>query len=101
MRRIYLASPLRGDIDANLARVRRLAREVALAGGCPVYSHELVHALDDGDPGERELGMRCALALLIACDSVLVTGDPSEGMRREIEAATAWGIPVVFREESA
>ena len=55
--------------------------------------------LDDFDPMDRSLGIRCGLMLLGICDEVLVVGDPSEGMRREIERATDSGIPVRFREE--
>jgi nucleoside 2-deoxyribosyltransferase len=98
VRRIYLACPLRGDRDANLDRVRALARQVALRGDCPVYSHEFVHALDDNDPAEREIGMRCALALLEVCDELLVAGEISEGVRAEVQCASGWGIPVRFRE---
>ena len=44
--------------------------------------------------------MRCGLALLEVCAEVVVCGTVSDGVRREIEAATQWGIPVRFRKES-
>ena len=99
MRRIFISSPLRGDVPANLARVREIARQVALAGHCPVVPHELAHVLDDADEQEREIGLRCGLALLVACDELLVAGAVTSGMRGEIEAATEWGIPVRFHED--
>ncbi len=99
MKRVYLCSALQGDVTGNLARVREVARQVALAGHCPVVPHELAHVLDDADEQEREIGLRCGLALLVACDELLVAGAVTSGMRGEIEAATEWGIPVRFHEE--
>ena len=96
MRRIFICSPLRGDVTANLARVRQVARDVALAGDCPVIPHELVHVLDDGDEEERLIGLRCGLALLEVCDEVLAVCDVTVGMSCEISAASELGIPIRF-----
>ena len=99
MKRVYLCSPLRGDVTANLVRVREVARQVALAGDCPIVPHELVHVLDDGDQQEREIALRCGLALLEVCDEVLAVCEVTAGMSREISAASELGIPVRFQSK--
>ena len=99
MRRIFICSPLRGDPNANLARAREVARQVALAGDCPVVPHELAHVLDDADEQEREIGLRCGLALLEVCDEVLAVWNVTVGMSCEISAASELGIPIRFHSK--
>jgi hypothetical protein len=99
VKRVYVCSPYRGDTQANVARAVALCREIALAGDAPLAVHAfLPEALDDADPEERALGQAVGLAWLAVADEVLVAGPLSEGMRREIEAATQMGIPVRFVE---
>ncbi len=103
MKRIYVCSPYRGDTEANTARAVALCRAIALRGDAPLAPHLfLPQALDDGDPGERDAGTGAALAWLAVADEVLVAGHVSDGMRREIAAASTLGIPISFiTEESA
>lgn len=99
MKVVYVCSPWRAADEAGRERHRALAlavcREVALAGDVPVAAHLLLpQFLDDAHPDERELGLRCGGVLLARCDEVLVAGEVSEGMAREIRDAERMGIPV-------
>ncbi len=101
MKRVFICSPYRGDVDANVARAVALCRHVALRGDAPFAPHLMLpRALDDDDPAERELGLAAALAWLAVCDELLVAGPVSRGMMREIEAAAGLGIPVRAAEGS-
>ena len=99
MKRVYVASPYRGDVEANVARAVALCREIALRGDSPLAPHLLLpQFLDDGVADERALGITAGLAWLAVADEVLVAGPVSEGMRVEIQAASALGVPVRFGE---
>ena len=102
MKTLYVCSGFAGDVEGNVAFARRVCREVALAGHAPVAPHLfLPDVLDDADVEEREVGLRCGLALLEICDEVLVAGPITDGMESEIEAASAWGIPVRFHSKES
>jgi hypothetical protein len=95
VKRVFVCSPYRGDVRANVALARRVCREVALAGDAPFAPHLLCPTfLADAIEAERTRGIDVGLAWLTVADEVLVVGEPTEGMRREIEAADALGIPV-------
>ncbi len=100
MKRIYVCSPYRSDVEANVARAVALCREIALRGDAPLAPHlYLPRVLDDADPPEREVGIAVALAWLAVSDEVLVVGCVTDGMRSEIQAASNSGIPIHFKEE--
>lgn len=97
MKRVYVASPYRGDVETNVAFARAVCREVALAGDAPLAPHLLFpQFLDDDDPAQRELGLAAALSWIEVADEMLVAGDVSDGMRGEIARATELGVPVLF-----
>lgn len=98
MKRVYVASPYRGDVEANVAFARLVCREVVLAGHAPLAPHLIFpQFLDDDDHEQREAGLRAALAWIEVADEVLVAGEISEGVRREINRATELGVPVRMR----
>jgi hypothetical protein len=95
VRRIFVSSAFRGDVERNVETARRICRGIALAGDAPFAPHLLMPTfLDERVADERELGLLCGLAWLGAAHEVRVFGRPSEGMRREIEAARRIGAPV-------
>lgn len=99
MKRVYVCSPLRGDVTAHHALAVAVCRAVALAGDAPLAPHlYLPQALDDEDDEERRIGTAAGLSWLEVADEVVVAGPLSAGMRREIEAASALGLPVRFLE---
>lgn len=100
MQRIFVCSPLRGDVEANLKAARFYCQNLARNGFLPIAPHLLMpQFLDDDRPAERELGIAMGLELLRDCSEVWVyqpeTG-PSEGMRAEIAEATARNIPIRY-----
>lgn len=89
MKLVYICSPLRGDIEAN---VRRAARYCAYAAGCgviPIAPHVAWNGIfDDTVPEKRETALRLGLELLKRCDEVWVMGNEiSQGMQGEIDEA--------------
>ena len=94
-KRIFVASPLRGDIEANIARAERLCKRVAEMGHAPFAPHLLyTRFLDDSIESERNCGIECGLRFLDACDELWAFGAPTAGMSAEIAHAQALGIPV-------
>jgi len=95
---VYIASPYAGDTKRNIERARGYCR-LALSKGCiPLAPHlHYPQFMDDGDAGQRQLGLRFALILLDKCDELWVFGDRvSEGMGSEIAKAKKRGIPVRY-----
>ena len=92
---IFVCSPYRGDMETNTQNARRYCSLVMEQGGIPFAPHLLfTQFLDDAIPKEREHGLRMGTQMLRLCDELWVFGEPSEGMRIEIEFAGQLGIPV-------
>lgn len=93
---IYIASPYAGDVEANVAFAKLACRYAISQGHTPIAVHLLYpQMLDDGNPAERELGLRLGHRVLRSCDELWACGDRfSSGMRREIEEANTLGVPV-------
>lgn len=101
MKFVYVCSPLRGDIETNIRRAHGYCRFVIQRGALPLAPHAIFTAfLDDTIPQERQLGMALGIELLKRSDELWVFGKRiSEGMRAEIEVATAQNIPVLYFDE--
>ena len=99
MKRVFVCSPYRGAVPANIALAHAACREVLRAGDAPLAPHLLYPTLlDDDAPDERALGMAAGRVWLAVADEVLVVGPVSTGMRAEIDAALACGIPVRYAD---
>jgi hypothetical protein len=100
MKRVYICSPLRGDVEANIEKAKGYCREAAERGEMPLAPHVyFTQFLDDDIPQERETGLEMGLELLALCDEVHVYGETvSEGMAREIALAGELGLPVIYKE---
>jgi len=86
MKKIFICSPLRGDIKNNIEKAKEYSREVALQGDIPITPHiYFPQFLDDNNPKERELGMKMGQELLKICDDIKIFGVPTEGMKEEIK----------------
>lgn len=98
---ICVCSPLRGDVEANVAKAKEYCRDITLEGNIPIASHVYCTSfLDDSVEEERQAGMRIGTFLLRFCDELRVYGDRlSEGMRAEIIKAKEFGIPVVYMNQ--
>lgn len=96
---VYICSPCRGDYKANIERAKGYCREVTLrCDAIPIAPHVyFTQFLDDTKPDERKLGLHAGIELLEMCDElwIFANGEPSEGMKDEIEFAHRDGIPVI------
>ena len=99
MKRIFVCSALRGDVEANLEKAREYSRYVATeCEAVPIAPHLLFpQFLNDSDEAERNLGIECGLELLKACDELWYFGDKvTSGMVSEITTAKKLGIKVRY-----
>lgn len=103
MKFFYIAHPIKGDVDGNLARLRRIIKSIntnpKYATTVPfVQYYADVVSMDDNVPAERQRGLQNGLEILSrkgAVDEMLVMGDKiTEGMKQEIFKAFEMGIPV-------
>lgn len=95
-RMIYIASPMRGDIEGNLKKAAAYCHAATEAGVIPIAPHLYFSSyLDDLVPAERTAGMQMGLQILKRCDELWVFGEPTEGMRGEIELAKRLKIPII------
>lgn len=100
MKIVYIAHPISGDIEGNLADLRRIVRKINLefpdvVPFVPYYAD--IVSLDDNVPWERERGINNDIAILKSgvVDEVWLTGERiSNGMAAEKELAAKLGIPV-------
>lgn len=93
---VYIASPLSGDVEANLGFARQACLNAMAQGATPFAPHLLYpQMLDDSNPAQRELGMRMGNQMLGLCDELWLCGDViSPGMAKERELAEELDIPV-------
>jgi hypothetical protein len=88
MKKVYIASPLGGDVRGNIERAKEYAKYALECGAAPVVPHFYALILDDNEPEERKLGLKAGQTILTACDEVWVFGSVlSPGMKAEIELA--------------
>lgn len=86
MKKVYICSPLGGDVEHNLRQAKRYTEYALKCGTAPVVPHFYALCIDDGIPEEREMGMAAGLSLLWYCDEMWIFGDEvTEGMRAEIQ----------------
>lgn len=85
MKKVYICSPLGGDVEENLRKVRRYTQYALLCGTAPVVPHFYALCLDDNNPKEREIGMTAGRSLLWFCDELWIFGDEiTDGMSMEL-----------------
>jgi hypothetical protein len=102
MKLVYLAHPVRGDIETNLKAASAWVRwATRLPGIVPIAPYfQSVVAFSDTDESERQEGFNHGLKVLQYCQELWVCGQTiSEGVQLEIDYAWRWQIPVVFHEE--
>lgn len=100
MKKVFICSALRGDMENNIRKAKEYCRWVAECGAAPIAPHLLFpQFLDDRVESERQLGIRFGLELLRSCDALWYFGSTvTEGMRQEINCARENGIPVRYIE---
>jgi hypothetical protein len=99
MKKIYVCSALRGDVEENIRKARCYCEYVVKEfGNIPVAPHiYFTQFLDDNIAEDREFGISAGLFLLSECDELWYFGDTiSRGMTDEIKTAMNQGIPVKY-----
>lgn len=103
LQKIYVCSPLSGDIKDNIKKAEKYCRDIVIVDNAiPVAPHiYFTRFLDDNVELERELGMDLGLQLLSDCGKMYVYNQNgiSKGMQKEIEMAKRLNIPIVYRED--
>jgi len=106
MKIVYIAHPISGDVQGNLAKIRAIVREINLTDHTVVpfvpYYVDCV-SMDDSIPAERERGIKNDVAILESglVDEVWLFGDKiSNGMQHEINLARRELIPIVAKSPS-
>ena len=95
MKKVYICSPLGGNIQENLNKAKQYARYALICGTAPVVPHFYALCLNDNIPKEREIGMAAGLSLLWFCDEMWIFGDEvTESMKAEMQFCKSLNIPV-------
>lgn len=101
MHRVYICSPLGGNVSANIENAKRYARYALECGMAPFIPHFYALILDDRNDKERNIGMNARLSMLWVCDAVWVFGDEiTESMKTEICFAEKLNIEVRYISEN-
>ena len=98
MRLVILESPYAGDVEANVAYVKRCIKDCLERGEAPIASHLLFTQpgiLDDSKQEERRLGIQAGIAWYKAADAIVFYLDRgmSSGMKAALTRAQQMGIP--------
>lgn len=95
MKKVYICSPIGGNIKENLQKVKEYTRSALMCGTAPVVPHFYALCLNDNIPKEREIGMAAGLSLLWFCDEMWIFGDEvTESMKAEMQFCKSLNIPV-------
>lgn len=95
MKKVYICSPIGGNIKENLQKVKEYTRYALMCGTAPVVPHFYALCLNDNIPKEREIGMAAGLSLLWFCDEMWIFGDEvTESMKAEMLFCKSLNIPV-------
>ena len=90
---VFISSPYAGDINNNTEKARHYCRIAVDAGHIPIAPHLLFPQFMKEDT-EREKALKIGLALLDLCDEMWCFGEPSSGMKIEMQYAKEHFIPV-------
>ncbi len=89
MKKVFICSPYRGDIEQNRLNALKYARHAVLEGYLPIVPHiYFTQFLDENSPEERAQGIALGIELMKYCNEMWVFGEPTAGMQNEIKA---WG----------
>jgi hypothetical protein len=99
---VVIESPYSGDVTANEMYLRACMRNCIMRGEAPYASHGLytqTGVLNDADPEERKLGMRCGFEFyrVAECCAIYVDEGISGGMVEGIQQAMKRGVPLHYR----
>ena len=90
---VFISSPYAGDIDKNIKKARLYCRKAIDAGHTPIAPHLLFPQFMK-EERERDLALHHGLELLSLCDEMWMFGEPSAGMKIEMQYAKDHFIPI-------
>ena len=97
MKKAFICSAYRGDIENNAERARRYCLTALEQGYAPFAPHLLYpQFLRDESGADRYTGIQCGIEFLKCCDIVLVFGAVTAGMHTEIEEAERLGMEIEY-----
>ena len=98
---VFICSPFRGDVETNLARVKRYCYFAHTQGAAPIAPHlHNPQFLDDNIPQERQAGIAIGLEYLRRAEELWCFGDQlTEGMELELQAAQRLKLPIQYYSE--
>ena len=101
MKKIFVCSPYRGDIEKNTKRAVFAAKVICSCGDIPIVPHlYFPRFLNENDPYERIRGIEYGIELMKGCDQLWLLGPViSRGMEYELKAAKEICIPVILYDE--
>lgn len=101
MKKIFICSPFRGNIEENTKSAKYYAKIIIGTGRVPVAPHLYFPSLlDEDNPTERMNGIEMGLELMDVCDELYLFGfNITEGMKFELDHARAKRIPVRLYDE--
>ena len=96
MKKVYVCSPLGGNVSENIENAKVYAKYVFDRGMAPVIPHFYATILDDIE-AERNLGKQASISLLFSCDALWVFSDKmTSGMKEEIKFAKHLKIEIKY-----
>ena len=101
MKKIFVCSPYRGDVEKNTKRAAQVARILCECGYIPVVPHlYFPNFLREDDQYERIRGIELGIELMKECDKIWLLGPKiTNGMEYELETAKELQIPVEMYDE--
>ena len=91
MKKIFISSPFRGDVERNRKTAAGYCRIAYEVGHLPIAPHLLFpQFLDEDNLKERTDGISMGLDLLRDCDELWMFGKATEGM--EQESGSQWSM---------
>ncbi|MGI6120176.1 MAG: DUF4406 domain-containing protein [Desulfosporosinus sp.] len=97
-KRVYICSPLKGNINRNVFNARMYCRFAFDKGYVPIAPHIYYpQFLDESSAKERAAGIRYGLEAMWQASELWVFGEYiSEGMQAEIDLAKDLKIPIKY-----
>lgn len=99
MKKVFISSPFRGNVESNTEKACAYSRAAYEEGCIPIAPHLLFpQFLNEKEEKERAAGIAMGLELMLDCDEVWVFGTATEGMEQEIRFAVEHGKHLWFKE---
>ena len=101
MEKVFICSPMKGDVEKNLKLAKFVARVLIGSGYIPIAPHlYFPQFLDDNDQYERIKGIKMGVELMKECDRMWIIGTTiTNGMEYEINEAKKAKVPARLYDE--